>query len=300
MKKILLFAAIILFVRPAIFVNAATSDYLILNDIGIFRPGKPVQFFKKRPPVGGPRVSQNNSGVVSGADHFQDHADTTYKLMYIDDSDVKPSPEVEVTQHAGVDSDKWLLHELDRNFRNYYGMPSNSYAMRIINGNTIMAVRTGGGEYQWLSGNKVIYISYTDLQLTKPEPLEVVQAYLSKFPSSLPNITSTDLRTSENKTKWIKDEMERRLWLCDKWSMQLQLGKVSQTDMLNALVENMTIFLNYRQKYLGQYVEKENTADKEITALSAYLTANDGTSIKAKLTEYKTWWSANKSKSISL
>lgn len=70
--------------------------------------------------------------------------------------------------------------------------------------------------------------------------------------------------------------------------------------MLTKLVDNMTIFLNYRQKYLSQYVEKDKTAEKEIAALTTYLYANDGTSIKAKLTEYKTWWSANKTKAISL
>jgi hypothetical protein len=56
----------------------------------------------------------------------------------------------------------------------------------------------------------------------------------------------------------------------------------------------MVVFLDYREKYYGIKGRDEKSA------LSRYLTAKDGTSIKSKLTEYKTWWSVNKTKAINL
>jgi hypothetical protein len=152
----------------------------------------------------------------------------------------------------------------------------------------------GGGNYRWLSGNKVIMIEYQDSQLTKPEPLEIVKTYLAKHPSSLSPISLAQLRSAENKTKWIKDEMDRRLWLCDKWEAEFQLGKVQQKDMLQEQVKSMEVFLNYREKYYGM------KAADEKNLLNGYLSQNNKTAIKNKLDEYKQWWSANKTKAISL
>ena len=255
------------------------SDYLITNDIGSY----------KKITKGGP-----SGNILAGADHFGlDHKDVSLGISYVND-ETKMWIDVQVTQHAGADSDKWLLHEVDRNFRNYYGQPGDSYVMRQINGNTVMAAGSGEWTYHWLSANKVIRIEYTDLQMTKPEPLEVVQAYLAKHPSTLTPMTSADLRTADNKTKWIKDEMDRRLWLCDKWNAQFQLGKASQADMFRALVDNMTVFLKYRQKCYGI------TATDDINALFDYSRNNDAAAIMNKLTAYKTWWAANKGNAINL
>jgi hypothetical protein len=270
------------------------ADYLILNDIGTFRISRPQAAFKNRPPVGGPSVDQNDPGVLSGTGHFPDHTDTTYIVMHIDNAGVKPSPEVQITQHAGGDSDRWLLHELDKDFRNYYGIPGRSYSPEQIDGQTILQDDVGGANYRWLSGNKVICISYTDLQMTKPEPLEVVKAYLAKHPSSIPAMALTELRNNTNITKWIRDEIDRRLWLCDKWNAQFQAGGVTQADLLPKLTENMTIFLKYRQKYFGV------AADADLNAFTRYLQNNDLASIQTKLSEYKGWWNKHKGKSIRL
>jgi len=282
MRKIMLivFAIILL---PVMSFAQGLENYIIQNDIGNYK-------FRPKPT----KRYYGNVGVVVSADHFDlDHDDITYETRYI-----LPEPingiDVQVTQHTGGDSDRWLLHELDRNFRNYYGLPSDSYVMRVINGNTIMAVRTGGGRYQWLSDNKVIFISYTDLQLTKPEPLEVVQAYLAKHPSTLAAMTSTDIRTNDNQKKWIKDEIDRRLWLCDKWNAQFQANKTTQKDLLYNFNRSIGVFLNYRQKYYGV------SAKDDLAAIDGYMDNNDLTSIQTKLTEYKTWWNANKGKGISL
>ena len=137
-------------------------------------------------------------------------------------------------------------------------------------------------------------IEYNDSQLTKPEPIEVIQAYLAKHPSTLPVITTKDVMSSTNKITWIKDEMERRLWLCDKWFMQLQLGKVDEKQVYQESIKSMVVFLDYREKYYGM------AAASEKNLLAGYLNANNGKGIRTKLTEYKTWWQANKTAAISL
>jgi hypothetical protein len=201
---------------------------------------------------------------------------------------------VEVTKHMGSDSDKWLLHEIDMDFRNYYGVPGISYGPREINGQSILEDAAGGANYRWLSGNRVIMISYHDSQMTKPEPIEVVDAYLGKHPSTLPPMRLVELRSPENKTVWIKDEMDRRLWLCDKWFLQVQMNKAEMSDAVRTIVKCLNVFLDYREKYYGM-----NAKDEKI-GLLGYLDKMDGTSIKNKLTEYKNWWNANKTRSINL
>jgi len=63
---------------------------------------------------------------------------------------------------------------------------------------------------------------------------------------------------------------------------------------LQAVLKSMNVFLDYREKYYGI------KAVDEKSLLAGYLTANNGTAIKAKLTEYKNWWVVNKEKAISL
>lgn len=159
---------------------------------------------------------------------------------------------------------------------------------------TILTFGSAGWDYRWVSGNIVIDIEYHDTMMSKPEPLEIVSAYLAKYPSTLAATTSGGIRSTESKTTWIKDEMDRRLWLCDKWFMQLQLQKAQQGQVLQESIKSMNIFLDYREKYYGI------KAADEKNLLSGYLNTNNGTGIKAKLTEYKNWWAVNKDKAISL
>ena len=278
MKLTLIMVTIILTI-PSLVCSQDLSNYLILDDIGSY----------KRITKGG-----SSGSILAGAGHFAlDHKDKSYGIAYAND-ETQIWVDVQVVHHAGSDSDKWLLHEIDRDFRNYYGLPGDSYVIRVIDGKTIMAAGSGGWTYRWVSVNKVIHIEYTDLQMEKPEPLEVVKAYLTKHPSSLPLMTSTDLRTHDNRTIWIKDEMDRRLWLSDKWFLQIQVGKVESSEALQTIVKSMNVFLDYREKYY------DISAKSEKELLSGYLEARNGTAIKSKLAEYKTWWSVNKTKSINL
>ena len=194
----------------------------------------------------------------------------------------------------GGDSDRWLLHEADMSFRSSLGIPGGAYWQRKIDGQSILESGAGGRTYRWLSGNKVINIEYTDSQMTKPEPLEIVKAYLAKHPSTIAPMTLQQLRNNENVTKWIKDEIDRRLWLCDKWNAQFQAGGVTQADLLYNLNRSIGVFLNYRQKYYGV------SAKDDIAAIGGYMRNDDIASIQTKLSEYKGWWSSNKARSISL
>ena len=299
-KIVLFLILLILFdilILPNSSINAAeVTDYLILNDIGDYQfITQTKDFFTREPKTIPGYTTKTSSGKLVGTGHFDlDHDDITYETDYFNRS-AKLVVDVQVTQHTGGDSDRWLLHEADRDFRNYYGLPGDSYVMRNIEGNTVMAFGAGGWDYRWLSGNKLIQIEYTDLMMTKPEPLEVVNAYLAKHPSTLPSMTSAELRTDPNKTKWIKDEMERRLWLCDKWFQQLDEGKTEQYKALSAVVnDHLEVFLDYREKYYGI------SAAEDKQTLSGYLLAKNDKEIRKKLTEYKQWWAENKTKSISL
>jgi hypothetical protein len=292
------FAAILigLFLFSTSIMAQNISDYLILQDIGSYKFStqnvNPITDEVKQVP--GYTVT-NNSGVLMGVDHyFLDHKDKTYETVY--ESDVTDlGIEVQVTQHTGGDSDRWLLHEIEDIYRSVksekLGLPIQATRIREVGGNKIIGRRGNG--YLWVSNNVVVNVSYTDLQGNKPEPLEIVQAYLTKFPST---ITATDavFKSAAYNVQWIKDEMDRRLWLCDKWNAQFQAGTVAQADLIYNLVRSMNVFLNYRQKYYG--VE----AQADLDLLEGYKRKEDITSIQTKLTEYKTWWAKNKDKRIRL
>jgi hypothetical protein len=249
--------------------------------------------------IGGYKASKNPScgqgpGILAATGHFDlDHQDTTYRISYYDLS-IRSGAKVQVTRHAGVDSDQWLLHEVEMDFRDYWGLPGDSYVMREINGHIIMAAGTGGWVYRWISNNTIVHIEYTDLQMEKPEPIDIVDAYLTKYPSTLVARTSAELRTDESRTQWIKDEMSRRLWLCEKWFTWQSGGNVEMSKALDEVVDHLEEFLDYRQRYFGM------NADQEKMDLIAAKRSNDDVAIKAKLTQYKQWWEGHKGDSITL
>ena len=272
MKKLLI---MIILLIPALAYSQA-SNYLILEDIGSFR-----------------KITKGGASgdVLAGAGHFgEDHQDESYGVSY-HSKEAHLWVDVQVTRHSGSDSDRWLLHELEMSYQKSITLGA-AYAapnpLRDISGNKILFM---WGYYAWISNNVVVSIQFTDLTGTKPEPLEVVQAYLQKFPSSIP----TELVLDDNhKKQWIKEEMERQLWLCDKWFYQLQLRKVDQDKVFKEVVDHLNDFLDYRTKY---YRLK---ADDEKKLLAGYLSQNNGTGIKSKLDEYKKWWAIHKADTISV
>lgn len=259
------------------------SDYLILQTIGQYHSSG-----KGRCGAG--------SGILGGTDHFdEDHNVTTCSTgYYFMAQDLAVS--IKVEQHAGGDSDRWLLHEIETGFRdsdNLESGPDEDTRIRTIDNNKIFFYSSGVVGYRWINNNIVVDIEYTNLTGPKAEPLEVVNAYLAKFPSTL-IITDAELKASAHSVQWIKDEMERRLWLCDKWNAQYQAGSVTQANLISSLLSNMGKFLKYREKYFNI------AALDDDTLLTTYHKNNDLMSIQNKLKEYKTWWAKHKDKHISL
>jgi len=276
-------------------VFSTLSDCLVTSDIG-----------KYSFDIGGANMGKG-SGVVGLAGHFGiDHDDIVCTGEYSNIKEIEGLQieearqkiigiEVQVTQHAGGESDRWLLHEVESGYRDPDVLEARLTAgtvIRLIEGNRVF--NWGAGTYTWVSNNNIVVrIEYVDLTGRKPEPIEVVKAYLRKFPSTI-TMTDEEAKSREHNEKWIKDEMERRLWLCERWFYQLQLGKVELRKTLREVVDHLRVFLDYRQRYYGV------KASTEKNLLWEYLRANDGTSIKKKLREYKDWWLENKEKGIGL
>ncbi len=282
--------------RPVIVFSQNIGDHLILQDISLYKLDRPEKYLPGEPPSGGPRT-YDSAGIVAGTGHFSlDHTDKTYEVMYLG-GDANVSPTVQVTKHTDpADSLRWLRHEVERGFRdtdNLESGPDEDSMIREINGNKIFFYGGGIVGYRWLSNNIVVNIQYNNLGGPKPEPLEVVKAYLAKHPSSIV-LSDIEFKARAHNETWIKDEMARRLWLCDKWFYQLQLGKAQQREIFEQAVKSMNVFLDYREKY---YSVK---ATNEKNLLATYLNTNNGTGIKAKLKEYKDWWVVNKDKAINL
>ena len=296
MRKIKLVILLIgLFLLPIIVLAQDISYYLILQDIGIYKlfTGVPGRVFSGPPS----KYSQTNTGgVLSSSDHLSDN-DVSYEASYTEPASKWPFVKVEVTQHTGGDSDRWLLHEIEEGYHDdemeTLGLLTDGAVMRKIDNKRVLWLGIGGGTFRWVSNNVVVDISYTDLQGTKPEPIEVVKAYLAKFPSTI-TLTDAELKASAHNIQWIKDEIDRRLWLCDKWNAQSLAGSVTQADLIYNILRSMEVFLYYRQKYYGV------AAQADINLLVGYKQNKDITSIQKKLTEYKTWWSKNKTKAITL
>jgi hypothetical protein len=290
-RRILFYVAAVM-ILPAL-IYAAATDYLILQDIGPYKLFTTIFPEDFKGPL--PKYSQTTTGgILTAAGHFSE-GDVSYAASYTEPSSKWPFIDVEVTKHSGADSDKWLLHEMEDTYRSddpsQLGLLSQGTIIKKLGNDRFFSIRLGGGSYMWVNNNIVIKITYRSIQGGKPEPIEVIQAYLQKFPSTIPVTLVLD---KAHDVQWIKDEMERRLWLCDKWFYQLQLGKVQQNQVYQESVKSMNVFLDYREKYYGI------KAADEKNLLASYLSTNNGTSIKAKLTEYKNWWSLNKNKAISL
>lgn len=260
------------------------ADYLILQGIGGFNNNDNGK-------------CGTGSGIIGAVNHFEeDHPVLNCKTDYYS-TQQKMTVEVAVEKHTGGNSDKWLFHEIEDIYREFeaknLGMMAEGAVMRKINNQNVLWIGISGGSFIWVSKNFVIEISYTDLPGANPEPLEVVEAYLAIFPSTI-RFTDADLKSQAHTINWIKNEMDRRLWLCDKWNKEFRKGQTTNRIYIYNINRGMEIFLGYREKYYGI------SAKDELESLYNYRQANDIPSLLKKLREYKTWWKANKKKSISL
>lgn len=280
-------ALLVIVLGPSLVRADNLEEYLILNDIGSYkRLVKTWDLSGNEKAIPGYWISKG-PGVLIYVKHFWDHVDYTYETVYEHES-TDGYAEVQVTQHAGGESDRWLLHELEGTQRfssddqGLLGMLEWGTVLIKVNGQRVMFV---DGKFKWLSGNKVISVTY---EAGETEPEEVFQAYLAKHPSTI-TMTDSEMKSVAHTQKWIMDEIERRLWLNDKGLEAYANGKTEKSDLFDSLHKNSELFLRYTNKYLGRSMK----SDLEEVDNYGYLT-KDLEGLKKKHAEFKAWWAMHK------
>ncbi|MBU0673441.1 MAG: hypothetical protein KJ950_02205 [Proteobacteria bacterium] len=106
MKQLIRLVILFIIFTPMLCFGQTISDYLILDDIGLYKLSKPEKLIPGFAPTGGPSESQW-SGVLASTDHFKDHSDMTYEVMYLGGGAGLASPIVQITQHSRMGSQGW-------------------------------------------------------------------------------------------------------------------------------------------------------------------------------------------------
>jgi len=265
------------------------ANHLILQDIGTYRMDRPDTALLGEPPTGGPQESPG-AGVLTGTGHFPDHADVTYEVLYRGGPGT-PSPVVTVTRHAGSESDQWLLHEIETVLRgsgdddSALGSLHSDASVMTIGNSTILRLM---GVFTWVSKNVVVEIEGDFVQTG---PLDVVWAYVQKIPSTIPATMALD---EAHDAQWIKDEMERRLWLAGKWFTHLRTNKTLPKKALKEAVASMDVFLEYREKYYGIRSLEEQRL------LAGLQEESDDNRLFGRLKDYRKWWSKAKDRPLKI
>ncbi len=124
MAKTMIMVVAIMF--PNIVIASNVVDLLIMQDVGQYK------FIGKGGGLG--------PGIVGATAHFNsDHADESYGALYFNDS-LGVGVKVEVSQHSGVDSDKWLMHEVEDAYRDEGKLNATvdtNVQMRLIDGKNV-------------------------------------------------------------------------------------------------------------------------------------------------------------------
>ncbi|MEW6419947.1 MAG: hypothetical protein AB1480_17840 [Nitrospirota bacterium] len=269
--------------------DAKVSDYLILNDIGPYKLSSTSEF------MGIKFLSENKNlrEVDITTERFVDeeykeyNSYKAYKTIYVG-SLGKLSFMVEIKEYFQRGN---LLHNVEYSYRDRgwerLGLLIQGAQLRLIDGNKIIFLE--GRRYSWISKNVVVNIIC--FESNKSEPLEVIQDYLRKFPSTIP--ASLEFDQNHNK-KWIKNEMERRLNISNMLFERIRTATLPERKALKEAVDSLNVFLEYRERYF----DKESKFEKKL--LQEHLDANNQTDIKKKLSEYNKWWRENKGESIDL
>jgi hypothetical protein len=265
------------------------SDYLILSDIGSYGQSSKSEFMG----IEFPNENKNLREVDITTERLSDEqyfSYKTYKTRYVCRHG-KPSLIVEVKEFHHT---HWLLHNIQYDYRAHgperLGLLIPGAQLRLIDGNKIISSK--GNRYSWISKNVVVGISSADLDDDKPEPLEVIRAYLGKFPSTIPDSLAFNLYYDE---KWIKDEMEKRLLISSYLFHMIDTVMWSkEKKVLSQIVDNANIFLDYRAKYYNEQSKDE----KQL--LQQYLNVSNRKEIENKVRAFNQWWREYKGRRIYL
>jgi membrane carboxypeptidase/penicillin-binding protein len=140
---------------------------------------------------------------------------------------------------------------------------------------------------------KELTVAYSTLANlgTKPEPLEIVRAYLAKYPSSI-TMTDAELKSAAHTESWLRNEMERRVWLMEKWVGVGNADVLKQAEAERAILEHAEVFSKYMHKYLG---------DSPNEMIKGFFLASrpfNWTRLTAEVGKLRAWWDANKSRPL--
>lgn len=267
------------------------GDYLILRDVGVYAleksfiaPGGVV--------VGGGEPSMKRCG--NEAEGFY----ASYSVGY-DGGENYAGPNVEIRVY---DSTQWIAHEIEEPFRDgemeTLGLLTDRSVLRKFEANKVYMIAIGGETFRWLSGNILVEISHVDLQAEKPEPLEVVRAYLQKYPSTI-DMSDAQLKDQDHTKQWIKEEFERLLWVSERWVSLLKDGDAQNKEKLRTAAKHLEEFANYRKAYFKPLFG--HALDKDIELLqTAHMRPGQEEFIRAKLADYQKWWAGHRNSSIDL
>ena len=283
------------------------SQYLILEDIGDYSwtgsqqkkgiSGGPVRTYARLPEY----ILERSPGMLSEIEHFNlDHEDITFITKYETKGSIGKRSRgflgivnLQVTRHAGSDSDRWLRHEAEGRFK------TEKYARQPIFGNMgghnilVGAPEDREKIYCWVSDNFVVNLQFRHVNSPDLEPEEVLKAYLAKFPSTIPPVGPVHQHDKE----WREREMERRLWLGDKWLAWSRAEGVDFHLKYEYVIHNLYTFIDYRDmdlaKGLPGYLRKAFGPDEK-RVLWEYLRDRNSSAIEKQLDIYKAWRVAHK------
>jgi len=261
------------------------SDYLILEDIGPYRQTPEVEFMGK--------LVARKPACLQGGDDISGIYNSC-RISY-----AGGAGNLSITVEARVyKSGQWILHDLEDAFRDhekFHALLDPNVRVRTINGKNLFVASVGGGKtYTWGSGKNVrIEIRYSTYSKNKPEPMDVVKAYLAKYPSTM-TLKESEFRSKAHSEQWLREEMNRHLWLAEQQFTLASAGISDINEVLKDIVDNLEMFLSYREHF---YAVKASSNQE---FLVERLDAEDAPAIKNLLNEYKTWWSENKTREFLL
>ncbi len=271
-------------------------------------PGPDIQNIKGFTVVEGQSM-KNGPGIFKEYDHFGiDHTDTTHRISYLYKDVSRIKADVLVTEHGSSDSDARLMHEVQKDIRRYGGLTHPMAGIVQFNGHSVMRYSQGTFAFRWLSDNAVVHIKYNSLLVSDERPLNVVKAYLKKYPPTFPPQEPFDLKAEHHTIKWIKDEMERLLWFAEKSYMMNPEGEEEQEKAIESSANQLYRFQFYRSSYFGTSEWGDNSLAKLLRPRKPSPSYEERMIslgqrkkiLRDSLTKFREWWNANRERSITL
>lgn len=269
------------------------DDYLLIKDIGPYKLEQPFVGVSGLVIYGGKPKERRRGNEGEGFYY-------SYTMGY-DGGAGFAGPDVEIRVY---DSPQWMLYDLERDLKESQDGVSTrtdkSAATELIDNYPVIVFEAGGGSYRWISGNKSIIVKYIDLHFDYPIPMEVISAYLAKYPSTLP--ADYQIRHPDREKQFIREEFERLITVADRWVALIQTDDPERREKLKAAATNLMNFAKYRKVYFSSMLSNllGGSMDEDINLLeTAHMGPDLENIVRTKLAEYQEWWALHKNDAIS-